>query len=537
MTVSGLDLDPCGATLKDSLNKTRLAARMALMLMATGLMAGCALGPDFVRPVAPEGAGFKVGAALDKTVSAPAALGGEQHFDAGRDIPADWWRMFGSPWLNSLVEKALKANPGLEAAQAALRQAQQNTLAQQGYFYPTVGLDYNAQHTKIAGNLAGNSAPGLQGNGNNIGVLNPPPTAPVYYGFHTAQLNLSYAPDVFGGNRRQVESLRAQEEAQNYQLQAAIITLAANVVAAALQEASVHAQMVAMEKMVEAQRERQQIVNAQLNLGYASGIDQANQDAALAQAQQGLEALRLQWEQTRDLLRALVGGLPNQDLGAGINLVDLKLPQDLPLGVPSKLVEQRPDVRAAEALLHSANAQIGVAVANRFPQFNITGAFGGAAQTPDQLAHMGAGFFSLLGDVSMPIFAGGTLEARESSAREGVAMAAAQYRSTVLMAFQNVADTLHAVESDARSLEMASRNEAAARQNLVILEKQYEVGYAAYPDLLSARAVYQQAQITLAQAQVNRLGDTAALYVALGGGWWNNTSETASTNHKPDQNP
>lgn len=514
--------------LKNSTQKTRLAARMALMLMAPALMAGCALGPDYVRPQSPEGAGFRVGAALEKTTSAKDPLGGEQHFAANRDIPADWWKMFQSPVLNSLVEKALKANPNIEAAQAALRQAQQNTLAQQGYFYPTVGLDYNAQHTKIAGNLAGGSAPGLQGNGNNIAVLNPPPTSPVYYSFHTAQLNLVYAPDLFGGNRRQVESLKAQEEAQNDQLQAATITLAANVVAAALQEASLRAQITAMEAVVKSQLERQQIVNAQLRLGYASGIDQANQDGAVAQAQQALETLRLQDEQARDLLRALTGSLPNQDLGAGINLADLKLPQDLPQGVPSKLVEQRPDVRLAEALLHSANAQIGVAAANRFPQFTISGAFGAAAQTPDQLAHMGAGFFSLLGDVSMPIFAGGTLQAREQAAREGEALAAAQYRSTVLTAFQNVADTLHAVESDARSLEMAARNEAAAQHNLHILEKQVEVGYAALPDLLLAQVAWQQARITLAQAQVNRLGDTAALYVALGGGWWNSPNPSAS---------
>lgn len=507
--------------------------QVAGLMVAGALLGGCALGPDFSRPAAPAEAGFVVGQPLQKTAGSNNALGNEQHFDAQRDIPADWWTLFQSPAINALVEQALKANPGIEAAQAALRQAQQNTLAQQGFFYPSVGLDYNAQHTKIAGNLAGNSAPGYQGNGNNLGVPAPyPPTQPVYYSFHTAQLNLAYSPDLFGGNRRQVESLKAQEEAQAYQLQAATITLAANVVAAALQEASIRAQITAMETVVEANRERQHIVSEQLRLGYVSGIDQANQDAALAQAQQGLEALRLQLEQTRDLLKVLTGNLPNHELDQTLHLEQLKLPQDLPLTVPSKLVEQRPDVRAAEALLHSANAQIGVAVANRFPQFNITGTFGSAAQTPDQLVHMGAGFFSLLGDVSMPLFAGGTLEAREQSAREVVAMAAAQYRSTVLTAFQNVADSLHALESDSRSLEMASRNEAAQHQNLNILQKQYEVGYAAYPDFLSARINWQQARILLAQAQVNRLGDTAALYVALGGGWWNSSSLPAALNNQ-----
>ncbi|MDE1981035.1 MAG: efflux transporter outer membrane subunit [Betaproteobacteria bacterium] len=505
------------------------------------LLAGCALGPDFARPAAPAAEGYAPGQSVAQLEQASRAASGSPHFNAGKDIPFDWWTLFQSPQLNALIERAFKANPSIEAAQAALRQAQQNTLAQQGFFYPTLGLEYLPTRNKLAGNMGGNS-PGVQGNGTIIQTYsNPsgpaPYNGPVYYNFHTAQVTLNYAPDVFGGNRRQVESLEAQAESQKFQLEAAYITLASNVVAAALQEASVRAQIAAMESIVEDNRKLLQISHKQFKYGYINGIDLSTQELALAQTEQALVPLRQQLAQTRDLIRVLAGQLPNEEVPETFELSSIHLPQELPVSLPSRLVEQRPDVRAAEAQLHAANAQIGVAIANRFPQFSITGLLGGEASVPSQMFQTGGGFFNLIGDISLPVFDGGTLSAREQGAREALQQAAAQYKSTVLAAFQNVADTLHAIQSDANAYRAATRSREAAQKALTITRKQYELGQVSYPVLLVADQSYQQSAITSIQVETNRLGDAAALYQALGGGWWHRPDEVRAHSSQGDATP
>lgn len=502
------------------LEKIRLCAIAACSFQ----LAGCALGPDFSRPTAPRADGYAPGQSVAGLEEATRSRPDAPHFNARQDIPFDWWTLFQSPALNALIDRAFKANPSIEAAQAALRQMQQNTLAQTGFFYPSLGLEYLPTRNKLAGNMGGNS-PGIQGNGTIIQTYaNPsgpaPYNGPVYYSFHTAQVTLNYAPDIFGGNRRQVESLEAQAEAQQFQLEAAYITLASNVVAAALQEASVRAQIAALEATVADSRKLLEITRNQLKFGYASGIDVASQELAMAQAEQALVPLHQQLAQTRDLIRLLAGRLPSEEVPETFDLSSLHLPQELPLSLPSQLVEQRPDVRAAEAQLHAANAQIGVALANRFPQFSITGLLGGEASVPSQMFQTGGGFFNLIGDISLPVFDGGTLSAREQGAREALVQAAAQYRSTVLTAFQNVADTLHAIQSDADALRAATQSREAAKKTLAITRKQYEFGQVSYSLLLTADQAYQLAAITYVQMETNRLGDAAALYQALGGGWW-----------------
>ncbi len=494
-------------------------------LLVGSMLAGCAVGPDFVRPAAPVADGYFPHQTIDQTATVSLSANDKQHFEVRQDIPFDWWTLFQSPQINSLIEKAFKANPTIEAAQASLRQAQQNTIAQQGFFYPTFGVEYLPTRNKLAGNMGGNS-PGVQGNGTVIQTYsNPsgpaPYNGPVYYNFHTAQVTLNYAPDVFGGNRRQVESLEAQTEVQKFQLEATYITLASNVVAAALQEASLRAQIGFIEKIIEDNQKALDILRNQFKFGYATGIDVSNQELFLAQVEQALVPLRQQLEQTRDLIHVLAGRLPNEDVAETFEFASLQLPQELPLSIPSKLVEQRPDVRAAEEQLHAANAQVGVAIANRFPQFSITGLIGGTASVPSQMFQTGGGFFNLIGDIAVPIFDGGTLRAREQGSRDALVQAAAQYKSTVLTAFQNVADTLHAIQSDADALKIARRSELAAKTVLDITRKQYEVGQVNYQTLLAADEMYQQSMITLIQIQTNRFGDTAALYQALGGGWWN----------------
>jgi NodT family efflux transporter outer membrane factor (OMF) lipoprotein len=516
----------------------RLLSRKSLICRSLAILpliviAGCAAGPDFKRPDAPNATGYApTKAIIEATASAPVLAGESQRFNATADIPFDWWTLFQSPQINSLIQRAFKANPTIEAAQAALRQAQENVVAQQGFFYPTVAASYSPSRNKLAGNMGGNS-PGVQGNGNVIQTYsNPsgpaPYNAPVYYNFHVAQLTVGYVPDVFGLNRRQVESAEAQMAAQKLQLEATYITLASNVVAAALQEALVRAQLDAMKRIVAINKETLELLHTQLKLGDVSGMDVAAQESSLASAEQALTLLQKQMDQTRDLLRALVGNLPNEDVDEKIELSTLHLPQELPLSLPSKIVEQRPDVRAAEEQLHFASAQAGVAVANRLPQFAVTGAIGGMADTPGWMFRSGGGFFNLAASVSQTIFDGGTLKARSRAAEQALIQAGAQYRSTVIAALQNVADTLYTIQSDADVLKSASTVAQASKVTFDLASKQYELGAINYQTQLAAEQGYQLSVINLAQAQTNRLGDTAALYQALGGGWWNRAVDTAT---------
>jgi NodT family efflux transporter outer membrane factor (OMF) lipoprotein len=503
----------------------------AAWLAACAVVAsGCAVGPDFHRPKAPAEAGYAP-APLPETTSSAAVQGGEaQHFIADRDIPFEWWALFQSPALNSLIDKAFQANPTVTGAQAALAQARELMYAQQGSFYPSVGATYQGERHKIAGNLTNDQAPGVQGDGHNLlpPLQDPnkaPFTTPLYYTFQTAELTVGFVPDVFGSNRRQVESLAAQAEAQRFALEATYITLASNVAAAAIQEASLRARIRATLEIIDADEKSLRILRDQFRMGYAMRIDVAAQESALAQAKAALPPLQLQFEQGRDLIRALVGNLPNQELPETFELDALQLPPEMPLSLPAKIIEQRPDVRAAEAQLHAASAEVGVAVAAMLPQLNITGSYGGNADQFNWLFRSGGPFWNLVGAVSQPLFQGGTLLHRKRAAKEGLKQAAAQYQSAVITAYQNVADSLHACLSDADALAADVEAEKAAKLTLDLTRRQMELGYVNYLSLLSAQAAYSQALISRVQAQAARYGDAVALFQALGGGWWNRSAQ------------
>jgi NodT family efflux transporter outer membrane factor (OMF) lipoprotein len=489
-----------------------------LVFLLPFLASSCAVGPDFKRPVTATGAGYAPSALPSRTQGEPETL------VVGQDIRADWWTLFGSPALDSLVKRAFAANPTIEAAQATLRGAQFDVYAQLGYFAPSLSAGYSFERQQLAGNLGGNS-PGVQGNGRVIATGStpgvPPYNQPVTYNLHTAQLTVGYTPDIFGSNIRQVESLRATQRYQRFQLEAAYITLASNLVAAALQEASLRGQMEAAREIIRQNEQGLAILRHQAATGFAMDIDVAAQEASLAQAQQALPPLQKQFEQTRDLIRALAGNLPDKDVPETFTLAGLHLPAELPVSVPSKLIEQRPDIRAAEEQLHAASANVGVAVAARLPLFNITAADGGVASVFDQMFAHGGPFWNVTLAATQPIFDGFTLYNKERSARAALRVAAAQYRSTVLTGFQNVADTLHAITTDDRSMSAAMAAEAAARKTLTVTQEQSRVGYVNYLALLSAEQGFQQASITLVQTRAARLGDAASLYQALGGGWWN----------------
>jgi NodT family efflux transporter outer membrane factor (OMF) lipoprotein len=495
--------------------------------LSLGLSA-CAVGPNYTRPAVAAANSYSPSPLPNATVAAPdVAAGSAQHFTAAAEISWQWWTLYQSPALNELIEQAFRKNPSILSAQAALRQAQELVSAQRGFFYPTIEASYGFERQKVAGNLSNSVAPGVQGNGTDIvPYQNPSPNAvphnePLYYNLHTAQLTVGYTPDVFGSNWRQVESLAAQADAQRFALEAAYMTLASNVVAAAVQEASVREQLDAAHEIVNENRQSLDILQRQLNDGFVMRADVAAQQAQLAQAMALIPPLDKQLEQTRDLIRALVGNPPDEDVPATFKFATLQLPQELPLSLPSKLIDQRPDVRAAEALVHSANAQLGVAIAARLPQFPITGAVGGTATEFSQMFESGGPFWSLIATATQPLFEGGTLLHRQRAAQQALIEAAGQYQLTVLAAYQNVADALHAIYSDADGLLAAQQNERAARVQLDTAQRQLDVGQIGELLLLQAQMAYQQAVITRIQAQALRFGDTAALFVALGGGWWN----------------
>src|SRR6202790_5427796 len=349
------------------MSATRLSAIVLLSATAAGATCGCAARPNYHKPAAPAGAGLSPPTPPEASASAPIHGGEVQHYLPGRDISFEWWELFQSPALDSLIKQAFKANPTIRAAQASLAQAQELVYAQRGFFFPTVAALTQAERHKVSGNTNASSTIGVQGNGTDLLPQREDPNhlphnLPSYSTFYTPELTVGFVPDVFGGNRRQMESLAAQKDAQRFALEATYITLASNVVAAAIQEAALHAEIEAIRTIIEADEKSLQILRDQFRLGFAMRIDVAAQEAALAQVRTTLPPLQKQFEQTRDLMRALMAKLPNEE-DPVFELDALQLPPELPVSLPAKIIEQRPDVRAAAAQLHAANAEVGVAVA------------------------------------------------------------------------------------------------------------------------------------------------------------------------------
>ncbi|HUI58955.1 MAG TPA: efflux transporter outer membrane subunit [Steroidobacteraceae bacterium] len=468
------------------------------------LICGCAVGPDFKPPAPPPVTGYLPQPLPEQTVSADSPGGEAQRFVAGMAIPADWWTLFESPELNALVQRAFKSNPTIESAQAALRQANENYYAQRASWFPTVQASYSAQRQR---NAVGTLAPTLS-SGESV------------FNLHTAQVSVSYALDVFGGVRRQTESVRSLADAQRYQLEATYLTLASNVIASAIQEAAVRAQLAATDDIVRSEREALQILQRQYELGSIAYTDVMAQQATLATAEATVPALQKQLEQVRHQLATLTGRFPGEMPQEDFDLAKLRLPRELPVSVPARLVRQRPDVLAAEAQLHFASAEVGVAIANLLPQITLSAAQGGAATQLGQLFAAGDTFWSGAASLTQTLFEGGALLHRERAARAALDQAGAQYRSVVLAAFQNVADSLTALQLDAQAVGDSARAATAAEQSLITIRRNVELGSTGYLALLNAQQTYQQAVLNLAQARANRYSDTAALFQSLGGGWW-----------------
>jgi NodT family efflux transporter outer membrane factor (OMF) lipoprotein len=490
-----------------------LAASLLTSLLAA--LSACAVGPDFKRPSPPAATGYGGASPQQSTTAAAAETAAEtaggvvQRFVAGMDIPSEWWTLFQSPRLDHLIEQALKANPNVGAAQAALRQAHELYSAQRASYFPNIQSGLSGDRSEFPTNT----------------LTSPTVASSSTYTLYTAQLTLSYAPDVFGATRRQVEIAKAQFDSSRFQLEATYLTLSSNVVVTAVQEASLSGQIEAAERLLQLQHQLTDTVQHQRLLGTAGDLDVLAQQSAEAQTAQILPPLQKQLGQTRDALTALLGRLPSDEPEETFRFDELTLPKDLPVSLPSKLIEQRPDVRQAEENLHAASAAAGVALANMLPQFAINADLGSSALKLGQLFTPYTGFWDLGASLTQTLFDAGALSHRRRAADAALDQAAAQYRAAVILACQNVADTLRALQADADALRASADAARAAKATFDLAVRQRALGTVSLVVVLNAEQSYRQAELALVQAQANRFSDTAGLFQSLGGGWWNRTGD------------
>jgi NodT family efflux transporter outer membrane factor (OMF) lipoprotein len=490
--------------LAGSITGTALFAHALPAVLGLTMLAGCTVGPDFLAPSPPPVEGYLPGRA-DRAAGVATVR--------GADVSERWWKAFRSRALNRLIQDGIDNNQDLAAAEAAVRAAQANALALRATLFPVLNASFDASRQLTPSQtLQTNAASGAD-----------------TYSLHTPQVSVSFVPDVFGGTRRAVESAQAQAEAAGFQREAVYTTLASNIALAAIQEASLRGQIAATTRLIGIQTQLLDILKRQNDRGQIALPDVVAQETAVAQARLLLPPLEKQLAQQRNLLATLTGRFAGNGLPAAFELQSFGLPPRLPLSLPADLIRQRPDIRVAEANLHAANAQIGVAIANRLPQITLTGNAGSTADSMARLFAPGTLFWTIAGNATQTLFDAGGRFYKQRSAEELTAQAAAQYRQTMLVAFQNVADVLRALQADARAITAAAAAEEAANRSIELVRRQVEQGQVSSPVLLNAQQAYLQTSLARVQAQAARLADTVALYQALGGGWWNRKLPEAPT--------
>jgi NodT family efflux transporter outer membrane factor (OMF) lipoprotein len=474
------------------------------------MLTNCTLGPDFHTPASPD-VGHYLPANGTSRHSSDDRVPGFTLVQGG-DVPAQWWALFRSRGLNRLIEDGIEHNAELEAAEAAVRVAQANALAQRGTLFPVVSAGFDANRQKVAARtLASDLASGAG-----------------LFSLHTAQVSVSFVPDVFGGIRRQIESTDAQVELELFRREAVFLTLTSNLALAAIQEAALRGQLSATQRLIDIQVQLLGVLKRRQEQGQLPLNDIVAQETAVAQTRLLLPPLERQLAQKRNLMAFLSGRFPSMDSAASFQLTSFRLSRALPLSVPADLVRQRPDVRAAEATLRAVNAQIGVAIANRLPQITLTGNAGSTAESISRLFSPGTAFWMIAGSAVQTVFDAGSLENKQRAAEEATVQAAALYRSAVLAAFQNVADVLRSLQADARAINAAIAAERSASQNIDLVRRQVDEGQVNIPLLLAAQQAYLQALLARVEAEASRLENTVALFQALGGGWWNRPLAVAS---------
>ncbi|MDR6203900.1 efflux transporter outer membrane subunit [Paraburkholderia graminis] len=475
----------------------RCAARAGALLLAL-LLNACSVGPNFSRPPQPKVDRFVQGDALRTPLR---AAGNVQTFSAQTEVPTDWWTRFGSLAIDSAVDEALTGNATIEGAQAALRQSEDEMRAGAGVFYPQVDAGFAASRQKYSPLRMG---------------ANQPPTL---FNLFTLSASVSYALDIWGGQRRMVEALQARTDAQRYTVLATYLTLTVNVVNAMIARAAYHDEIAATREMTDLLHEQIRITQAQVEAGTSAYAAVLALENALATLEASLPALEQKRAQAEDLLASLSGMLPVEWHAPDLSLENITLPPTLPETLPASLVRQRPDILQAEAALHVASANIGVATANLLPGITLSASGGYDNTSMSALLHRSGQIWAIAADVTAPIFHGGTLWFQRRAAFDAYAQTRASYRQVVLSAFAQVADTLRALGNDAHALDAQTRARDAAGEALRLVKADYAAGTVGYVQILIADSLCHQARIAWLQGVAQRLQDTVALYAALGGGW------------------
>jgi len=464
------------------------------------MLGACAVGPDFVRPTPPAANRYT----REQSVAGTSAADGQaQIYAPGAALAADWWRLFKSAPLDAMVKQAVANSPTLEAAEASLRQSQDNLRAGYGVFFPQIDAGLSGGRQRTAPLQQGVQAPGS------------------IFNLITLGATISYALDVFGGERRTIEALRSQVSYQRYLGKAAYLALTANVVNTSIARAAYAAQIRATERLITLEQQQLAATEAQVRAGTSPYSNVLSMRSLIAANQALLAPLQQKLSQSEHLLATLQGVLPSEARLPDIDISGFSLPLDLPVSLPSELVRQRPDILSAEAQMHVASANIGVATAAMFPSFSLTGTYGAAGNSLGNLWAGNGRFWSIGPAVTIPLFHGGTLWFNRKAAIDAYDVSQANYRQTVLAAFAQVADSLQALEHDANALQAQVDAQRAAGEALDMLQVNYRAGMAAYLDVLTADVQFHMATIAYLQAVAQRHQDTVALFAALGGGWWN----------------
>jgi NodT family efflux transporter outer membrane factor (OMF) lipoprotein len=479
--------------------------RRAVTALACAL-AGCAVGPTFHRPAPPADTHYSSGADPVATV---AAAGVVQKFTPGAHLAPDWWRLFHSAQLDAIIAEGLAKNPGLDAAQASLRSSRDQLRSGYGIFFPAVDAGAAAERERFSTVNLGEQSPGA------------------IFNLFTVSASINYALDVFGGNRRMLEALHAQVDVAKATEQATYLTLTANIADTVIARAGYRAEVDATRRLVELQTEQVKLAQIQADAGTAAYSTVLSLRSQLAAAEATIPQLEQKAAQSDDLLAALCGHTPSEWSAPDLALADLLLPADLPVSLPSELVRQRPDILAAEATAHGASAEVGVATAAMLPSLTLTGSAAASSNSRSNLFPSNGRAWSLGADAAIPVFSGGTQWYKRKAAVDTYRQAMALYRQTVLGAFEQVADTLRALDHDAATLSADEEALADAAEALKLIEANYEAGLVTYLDVLNADEQYQQAQLNDIQAIAARYQDTVALFAALGGGWWNRAAPAA----------
>jgi NodT family efflux transporter outer membrane factor (OMF) lipoprotein len=478
----------------------RNAVLVASLSLPVLFLSGCAVGPDFVKPEAPAVTSYDR-APLPKPESAG------QRFDEGIGPAANWWKSFGSGEIDAMVAQGLANNPGLQAAEASLRASQENLTAGAGVFYPQVSATFAQSRGNTTSSAAGSVKTGS------------------VFNLSTLSASVSYALDIFGGQRRNVEALGAQVDAQRAQTLGAYMTLTGNIVNTGIAIAAYREELEEFDRLIAIEKEQLSIAKKQYQAGIATYSSVLALQSQLAALEASVPPVRQRLSQAEHLLATLVGKSPAEWAVPDLRFSAITLPQNVPLSLPSELVRQRPDILAAEAQLHAATAQIGVATSALLPSFALTGSYGRSSANMHQLSDPANMVWSVGGNIADPIFNGGALRAKRRAAIDVRDQNFALYRQTVLGAFAQVADLIRALEHDAEAVQAESKALESTKLALDLVQANYKVGMVNYLQVILADIQYRQAKIGYLQARAQQMQDTAAMYVALGGGW--QSDETA----------